>query len=63
MVILLGFGGFNMNRGAKLTVVDADINVQKTDMGGGSVPSEVYGIATVDVFQESSKGVRSMGPE
>ena len=41
MEILLGVGGFNMDRGAELTMVDADIDVQISDVGGGSVPSEV----------------------
>ena len=59
MEILLGVGGLNMDRGAELTVVDADIDVQKSDMGGGSVPGEV----TVELLKESSEGVRPMGPE
>ena len=33
--ILLGVGGFNMDRGAELPMVNADIDVQKYDMGGG----------------------------
>ena len=61
--ILLGIIGFNMDRDAELTIIDADINVQKGDLGGGSVPGEVDGIATVELFQESSEGVRPMGPE
>ena len=53
--ILLGFYGFNMDIGAELTMVDADIDVQKGDVGGGSGQ-----IATVELFQESSEGVRPM---
>ena len=45
--ILLGVGGFNMDRGAELTRVDADIDVQKGDMGEGSVPGEMDRIETV----------------
>ena len=52
-----------MDRGAELTVVDADIDIQKSDVGGGNVPSEVHRIVTVELFQESSKGVRSMESE
>ena len=63
MEILLGVDGFNKDRGVELTVVNADIDVQKSDVGGGSVRSEVDEIATVELFQESSKAVRSMGPE
>ena len=32
-------------------------------LGVGSVPGEVDGILTVELFQEISKGVGSMGPE
>ena len=39
--LLLGAAGFNMDRGAELAMVDVDIDVQKGDMGGGSVPGEV----------------------
>ena len=46
-----------------MTIVNADINVQKGNMGGGSVPGEVDRIATVELFQESSERVRPMGPE
>ena len=46
-----------------MTVVDAHIKVQKIYMGGGNVPGEVDGIATVELFKEISKGVGSMGPE
>ena len=61
MEILLGDGGFHMDRGAEMSVLDADIDVQKSDMGRGSVPSEVVGIAIVELFQESSKGVQVHG--
>ena len=55
--ISLGVGEFNMDRGAELTMVDVDINVQKGDMAGGSVPAEVdRRIATVELFQENSEG-------
>ena len=60
---IVGVGGFNMDRGAELTMVDADMNIQKGDVGGGSVPGEVDRIVTVELFQESSDGVRPMGPE
>ena len=32
-------GGFDVDRGAEMTVVDMDINVQKSDMRGRRVPS------------------------
>ena len=52
-----------MDRCEELIMVDADIDVHKSDVGGGSVPGEVNSIATVELFKESSKGVRPMGPE
>ena len=61
--ILLEVGGFNMNRGVELTMVNADIDVQKSDVRGGSVPGTVDGIAIVELFKESSEGVNPMRPE
>ena len=61
--ILLGISGFNMGRGTVLTMVEADIYIQKSDMGGGSVLGEMDWIATVKLFKESSERVRPMGPE
>ena len=52
-----------MDRDEELTLVDADIDIQKGDVGGESVPDEMERIATVELFQESSEGVRPMGPE
>ena len=53
--ILLRVGGSDMDRGAELTVLNADIYVQKSDMGGGNVPVKVDRIATVE---PSKKAVR-----
>ena len=47
---LLGVGGLNMDRGAELAMVNVDIDIQKGDMRGGSVPGEVDRIATVELF-------------
>ena len=61
--VLLGVGGFDMDRGAKMTMFNTDIDVQKSDMEGGSVPGEVDGILTVVLFKEISEGVEPMGLE
>ena len=61
--VLLGVGGFDMDRGAEMTMVNMNIYVQESDMGGGSVPGEVDWISTVELFKEISEGVRPMGPE
>ena len=47
MEILLGISGFSMDRGVELTMVDADIDFQRGDVGGGSFPGELDGVATV----------------
>ena len=52
-----------MDRSVEMTVVNTDIDIQKSDMGGGSVPGEVDGIPTVEQFKEISEGVGPMGPE
>ena len=61
--VLLGVVWFDVDRGAEMTIFDVDIEVEKGDMGRGGVPGEVDGILSVELFQEISKGVGSMGPE
>ena len=39
------------------------IDVQESDMGGGSVLCEVDGIATIEPLKEGSEGVRTVGPK
>ena len=54
---------FDVDRGTEMTVVNMYNDVQKSDMGGGSVPGEMDGIPTVELFKESSEGVRPTGPK
>ena len=61
--VLLGVGRFDVDRVAEMAILNTDIDVQKDDVGGGSVPGEVDGILTVELFKEISEGVRPMGPE
>ena len=61
--VLLGVGRFDVDRDAEMTIFNMDIDIQKGDLGGGSVPGEVDGILTVELFKEISKGVGPMGPE
>ena len=61
--VLLGVGGFDVDRGVEMTMFNTDIGIQKSDMGGGSVPGEVDGILTVELFKEIGEGVGPMGPE
>ena len=50
--VLLGVGGFDLDRGVEMTIFNMDIDVQNSNMGGGSVPVEVDGIPTVELFKE-----------
>ena len=52
--VLLGVGGFDVDRAAEMTVVNMDINVQESDMRGGNVPGEVDGIPIAELFKEIS---------
>ena len=61
--VLLGVGRFDVDRGAEMAIFNTDVDVQKGDMGGGSVPGEVDGILTVELFKEISEGVGPMEPE
>ena len=51
-----------MDGGVEMTLTQVHIDVQKCDIGGGGVPSELDGIA-VEVFKELSDGVRTMRPK
>ena len=61
--VLLGVGGFDVDRSSEMTMFNIDTDIQKSDMGGGSVPGEVDGILTVELFKEISEGVGPMGPQ
>ena len=47
-----------LHRGVQLTLVDANIDIQKSNVGGGSGPGKVDNIATVETFKENSEGLR-----
>ena len=46
-----------------MTMVNADIDVQKIDMGERSVPRKVDGIVTFETFKEDSERVSPMWPK
>ena len=48
--ILLEVGGFDMDRGTELTVINVHMNIQECDIGG--VPCEVDGRVTVEPFKK-----------
>ena len=47
--VLLGVGRFDVDRCAEMAIFDADIDVEKGDMGRGGVPGEVDGIPNPDL--------------
>ena len=57
MQVLLMVGGFDVDRGAELTLVDVNVDIQESDMGPGGVPGEVDRIVTVEPFKEGDEGV------
>ena len=59
IVVELGVGGFDVDRGAEMTVVNTDIDVQKSDMGG-----EVFQVKWTGyrLLSCSRKSVRESGP-
>ena len=63
MQILLMVGGFDVDGGAELNLVDMNIDIQEGDMGLGGVPGEVDRIPTVEPFKEGDEGVWTMWPE
>ena len=54
MQILLMVGGFDVDRGAELTLVDVNINIQEGDMGLGGVPGVLFESFTYSIFFVSS---------
>ena len=63
MQVLLMVGGFDVDGGVELTLVDVNIDIQESDMRLGGVPYEVVRIATVEPFKEGGERVGTMGPE
>ena len=55
--------GFDTDGGVDMTLIQAYINIQKCDFGGGSVPGELDGIAAVEAVKELGEGVGTMGPQ
>ena len=61
-MILLMVGVFDVDGGAKFTLVDVNIDIQEGDMGLEGVPGELDRIATVQPFKEGDEGVWTMWP-
>ena len=60
--VLLEVGGFEMDGGVEMTLIQAYIDVQKCDFFRRGVPGELDGIAAVEAFKELGKGVGTIGP-
>ena len=63
MQLLLMVGGFNVDGGAELTLVDVNTDIQEGDNGLRGVPGEVNRIATAEPFKEGDEGVWTMWTE
>ena len=46
----------------EITVIQAYIDIQKCNFGGGGVPGEMVGIAAVEAFKDLGEGVGTMRP-
>ena len=51
-----------MDRGGKITVIDALIYVHECELGREGIPSEFGGIAAVNVYKELGEEVGTMMP-
>ena len=63
MEVLLEVGRFDIDGGVELTMIHTYFDIQKCDFGGGGVPGELDGIATVEAFKELGEGVGTMRPK
>jgi hypothetical protein len=59
MEVLLEVGGFDMDGSVEMILTQEHINIQKCGFGGGGVPSELDGIAAVEL----DKGDGTMRPK
>ena len=53
-------GGFNIERTVEMTMIQALIDVQKSDLGGGDMPNEFDRIVAIEVFKELGERVGTM---
>ena len=63
MEILLEVGRFHVDGDVEMTMIQAHIDVQKHDLGGGGMAREFDRIVAVEAFQELGGGVKSMRPK
>ena len=60
--VLLVVGGFDVDGGAEVRLVNKDVSIQEGDMGRGDGPSKLDRIATIEALEEEEKGIMTMSP-
>ena len=61
--ILLVVGSFDVDGGVEMTLIQVYIDVQKHDLGGGGIPSELDGMAAIEGFKKLDERVGTVRPE
>jgi len=61
--VLLVVGGFDVDGGAEVRLVNKDVNIQEGDMGRGDGPGKSDRIATIEALKEEEKGIMTMSPQ
>ena len=54
-------GEFDVDRIVEITMIQVHIDVQKCDLGGEDVPSELDRIVAVETFKQLDEGVGTVG--
>ena len=60
--VLLVVGGFDVDRGPDVRLVNKDVNIQEGDMGRGDGQGKSDRVATIGALKEEEKGVMTMSP-
>ena len=62
--MVLDIGGFDVDRGVEMTLIQRHINIQKRDLGGGrGMPGEFDEVVAIEAFRELGEGVGTMKSE
>ena len=56
-------GGFNIERTVEMTMIQALIDVQKSDLGGGDMPNEFDRIVAIEGIKEVGERVGTSRPK
>ena len=56
-------GGFDVDGGAEIRLVNKDVNIQEGDMGRGDSPGKSDRVATIEALKEKEKGIMTVSPQ